>query len=68
MRESDRDGLMKGYDLGLALQRKGKSFYVVTATPVETASEVAPGFSLLFADETTLKTVIRSDPGFCSSA
>lgn len=64
LEKADREGLLQGYDLGLSLQDKGKGFYIVTATPFETAAEIAPGFSLLFADETTLKTVIRSDPGF----
>ncbi|MCK7532029.1 MAG: hypothetical protein MZV63_13880 [Marinilabiliales bacterium] len=59
LEKADREGLLQGYDLGLSLQDKGKGFYIVTATPFETAAEIAPGFNLLFADETTLKTVIR---------
>jgi len=62
--KSDRDGLVKGYDLGLALQEKGRKFYIVTATPFEEARRLIVGFNALFADEVTLKTVIRSDPGF----
>jgi hypothetical protein len=62
--KSDRDGLSKGYDLGMELQREGKKFYVVTATPSEEAGSLTKGFNALFADEVTLKTVIRSDPGF----
>jgi uncharacterized membrane protein YphA (DoxX/SURF4 family) len=62
--KSDRDGLMKGYDLGIALQGEGKKFYIVTATPLEEARGLITGFNTLFADEVTLKTVIRSDPGF----
>ncbi len=37
LNESDRDGLLKGYDLGKALQNEGKKFYIVTATPREEA-------------------------------
>jgi uncharacterized membrane protein YphA (DoxX/SURF4 family) len=62
--KSDRDGLSKGYDLGMELQREGKKFYVVTSTPSEEARSLTKGFNALFADEVTLKTVIRSDPGF----
>ncbi len=62
--KSDRDGLMKGYDLGLKLQTEGKKFYIVTATPAEEAMSMTAGFNVLHADEVTLKTVIRSDPGF----
>jgi hypothetical protein len=36
----------------------------VTATPSGEAAAVTAGFNTLFADEVTLKTIIRSDPGF----
>lgn len=62
--KSDRDGLMKGYNLGMELQKQGKEFYIVTATAPGEASLLVEGFNALFADEITLKTVIRSDPGF----
>jgi uncharacterized membrane protein YphA (DoxX/SURF4 family) len=62
--KSDRDGLAKGYNLGLALMEQGLKFYIVTATPFEEARHLTTGFNTLFADEVTLKTVIRSDPGF----
>ena len=35
--KSDRDGLAKGFDLGMELQREGRKFYIVTATPYEEA-------------------------------
>jgi uncharacterized membrane protein YphA (DoxX/SURF4 family) len=62
--KSDRDGLMKGYNLGLELQKHGKEFCIVTATAPGEAGLLIKGFNSLFADETTLKTIIRSDPGF----
>jgi hypothetical protein len=62
--KSDRDGLAKGYDLGTELKAEGKRFYIVTATPPEEAMTLTAGFNTLFADEVTLKTIIRSDPGF----
>jgi len=64
LEKSDRDGLMKGFDLGQALQQQGKKFYVLTATPSGEAGSLTAGLTPLFADEVTLKTVIRSDPGF----
>jgi triosephosphate isomerase len=36
----------------------------VTASAPELAAGLVTGFNALYADETTLKTVIRSDPGF----
>jgi uncharacterized membrane protein YphA (DoxX/SURF4 family) len=62
--ESDRDGLMKGYNLGIELQKRGTGFHIVTSTSAEEARPLVTGFSALYADETTLKTIIRSDPGF----
>lgn len=64
LESSDREGLLTGFELGLAFRQKGTDFYIVTATPPEKAGEIASGFNILFADETTLKTMIRSDPGF----
>lgn len=62
--KSDRDGLVRGYDLGVELQKRGVRFYILTATPPYEAQGMVTGFNALFADEITLKTVIRSDPGF----
>jgi hypothetical protein len=64
LNESDAKGLRKGYDLGFVLQQKGTEFYIVTATQFDEAQDITGGSNLLFADETTLKTIIRSDPGF----
>lgn len=64
LEESDRDGLMKGYNLGIELQKRGTEFHIVTSTSASEAGPLVTGFSALYADETTLKTVIRSDPGF----
>jgi triosephosphate isomerase len=64
LEKSDRDGLVKGYDLGIALRESETKFYIVTATTPEKAAGLVTGFNELYADETTLKTVIRSDPGF----
>lgn len=64
LEQSNRDGLMKGYRLGMELQARGIGFHIVTATSPMEAEPLTTGFSALFADEVTLKTVIRSDPGF----
>ena len=64
LEESDRDGLLKGYNLGMELQKRGAGFFIVTATAPDEAAPLVTGFNALYADETTLKTIIRSDPGF----
>ncbi|NLE35893.1 MAG: DoxX family protein [Bacteroidales bacterium] len=62
--KSDRDGLMKGYNLGMELMKRGIDFCIITATIPSEAGSLLTGYNALFADEITLKTVIRSDPGF----
>jgi len=64
LEKSDRKGLVKGYDLGITLREREVKFYIVTASTPGTAAGLVTGFDALFADETMLKTVIRSDPGF----
>jgi hypothetical protein len=64
LEKSDRKGLVKGYDLGIALRDRDVKFYIVTASTPGTVAGLITGFDALFADETMLKTVIRSDPGF----
>jgi hypothetical protein len=64
LEKSDRDGLVMGYDLGLEMQKRGVRFHIVTATPPDQARGMVTGFDALYADDVTLKTVIRSDPGF----
>jgi uncharacterized membrane protein YphA (DoxX/SURF4 family) len=64
LEKSDRDGMVKGYDLGIALRESETKFYIVTATTPDMAAGFVTGFNALYADETALKTVIRSDPGF----
>jgi uncharacterized membrane protein YphA (DoxX/SURF4 family) len=64
LEDADREGLIKGYNLGMELQNKGVDFHIVTATSPEEAAPLVTGFSALYADETTLKTMIRSNPGF----
>jgi len=56
--------LMKGIDLGAMLEQTGTGFYIVTSSPASEAASCTRGLKTLFADETTLKTVIRANPGF----
>jgi len=64
LEKSDREGLAMGYDLGIELSKRDKLFYIITATTPQEAGGLVTGFDALFADETTLKTIIRSNPGF----
>lgn len=64
LEEADEADLKEGFALGEAVQQNGTGFFVVTSTEAEKAHDYTTGFFTLFADETTLKTVIRSNPGY----
>ena len=64
LEESNKKGIADGLNLGFEVQKQDIGFYVVTATPAEYASAYTTGFTTLFADQTTLKTVIRANPGY----
>jgi len=59
-----KKGLTRGFNLGKAAQQNNVGFFVVTSTLPEEANAMNGGFTTLYSDETTLKTVIRSNPGF----
>lgn len=64
LEESNKIGITDGLNLGYEVQKQNIGFYVVTATAAEDAGAYTAGFTTLFADQTTLKTVIRASPGF----
>jgi len=64
LEKSNKKGIADGLSLGFEIQKQNIGFYVVTATPVEDAGAYTAGFTTLFADQTTLKTVIRANPGY----
>ncbi|HUS87314.1 MAG TPA: BT_3928 family protein [Bacteroidales bacterium] len=61
---ADQDALLNGFEAGFEVITNGISFYVITSSPTEEVLEYSNGLNFLFADETTLKTIIRSDPGY----
>jgi len=64
LEKSNKKGIADGLSLGFEIQKQNIGFYVVTATPAEDAGAYSAGFTTLFADQTTLKTVIRANPGY----
>ncbi len=64
--EANVDGLEKAWRISVFAPDKGYGFYVLTPSgPEETDKLVEKGFSFTFCntDETTCKTIIRSNPG-----
>jgi hypothetical protein len=64
LEKSNKQGIADGLNLGFEVEKRNIGFYVVTATAAEDAGRYTSGFSTLYADQTTLKTVIRANPGF----
>lgn len=62
--EADQAHLEKGFDLGEWCAREGLSFYVVTASGSDLARSYRNGLTFCTADEITLKTIVRSNPGY----
>ncbi|MDZ7739825.1 MAG: DoxX family protein [Bacteroidales bacterium] len=63
--EADPDLIASGIEAGLECQDHGMGFYVLGSS-VPDFIENSTNFNMLLVDETTLKTIIRSNPGFMS--
>ncbi len=62
--EADTGRLEAGYELGRVCLESGAAFYVLTSSGSETVNSINNGLSFCFVDETTLKTIVRSNPGY----
>ncbi|TAL64259.1 MAG: DoxX family protein [Bacteroidetes bacterium] len=56
--------LTKGFELGRYCIGKGIDFYILTASGTDKAKSYNNGLSFCAADETTLKTMVRANPGY----
>ena len=64
LNDADTDRLSAGFDLGKHLAEIGISFYVLTATSSEELQKYANELNFCTVDETTLKTMVRANPGY----
>lgn len=64
IKEADPKRLAAGFELGIYCMAKGIGFYIVTASGSGELSEYNNGFTFFTGDETTLKTIVRSNPGY----
>jgi hypothetical protein len=62
--EADGENLRKGFELGQYLKDTSKSFYILTASGSDEISKFNNSLQFCLMDETTLKTIIRSNPGY----
>jgi hypothetical protein len=64
LNEADKKNLDKGFDLGAQCLKEGIGFYIITASGSDEIKEYNNELTICVADETTLKTIVRANPGY----
>lgn len=62
--EANEEHLMNGFEYGMKCMNNDIDFYVLTASGSDEISEYENGLQFCTMDETTLKTMVRSNPGY----
>jgi len=62
--DANSKNLSVGFDFGQFFSSKGINFYVLTASGSDELSRFNNGLQFCQADETTLKTMVRANPGY----
>ena len=62
--EAGENNLTKGFELGKFCSSAGISFYVLTASGSDEVRTYKQELNFCLADETTLKTMVRANPGY----
>jgi len=62
--EAQQKSLSKGFKLGSYCAEKGINFYILTSSGTDEVKGYENGLTFCSADETTLKTMMRSNPGY----
>ncbi len=64
LQEANREALDSGFELGRFCQSNGIDFLILTSSGSEEAKSYDKDLKFYSTDETTLKTMIRSNPGY----
>ena len=64
LHEAKRQQLEDGFRLGIFCRSNNISFYVVTSSGTDELKSYANNLTFCTADETTLKTMVRANPGY----
>jgi uncharacterized membrane protein YphA (DoxX/SURF4 family) len=64
LENANQKHLYKGFETGARCLAQGMNFFIVTASGSDELNKYNNGFTFCSADETTLKTIVRSIPGF----
>jgi len=62
--EADNNKLSAGFELGNYCIANGIGFYIITASGTDEVRSYNNGLRFCTADETTLKTIVRANPGY----
>jgi triosephosphate isomerase len=62
--EAKQKSLSEGFKLGNYCISKGINFYILTSSGTDEVKRYENGLTFCSADETTLKTMLRSNPGY----
>jgi hypothetical protein len=62
--EAEEEDLSAGFEFGRFCMANGIDFYVLTASGTDEVMSFDNGLSFCSADETTLKTMVRANPGY----
>ncbi len=62
--EADNRNLLRGFELGTYCKGNRIDFYVLTASGTDEVISYDNGLQFCSVDETTLKTIVRSNPGY----
>ena len=64
LNEADPEKLAAGFDLGSHCSKLGINFYILTASGMDEINSYGDSLPFCLVDETSLKTMIRSNPGY----
>ena len=64
LNEADSMKLFNGFETGRFVEDAGIDFFILTATTSDEIQKYMNGLQFCTADETTLKTMMRANPGF----
>jgi uncharacterized membrane protein YphA (DoxX/SURF4 family) len=62
--EAGKNRILEGFDFGEYCMNNGIKFYVLTSSGADEISDFSDNAMICTADETTLKTIVRSNPGY----
>ncbi len=62
--DASLNNLEQGFEIGFECLAAGINFYVVTSSSPDDIINYENGLTFLSADETTLKTIVRANPGY----